>query len=119
MVRTDALLHCAIEGAAQTPPSAPSPGQSWRVLGGGQAEFAGHDDTIALWTEGGWRFIEPRPGTRAFNRSSGAFELFDGSWVIPTSPVAPQGGATIDAEARSMLVNLLETLAAAGVFATN
>lgn len=116
LLRTDLLLHCAVEARLTSPPAAPLPGQSWLVGPGAAGAFAGHEDKIAAWTQGGWRFLAPQPGLQVFDRSLGAFRLFvSGTWREPGSVAPPTGGTTIDVEARATLTKVLEKLVAAGL----
>lgn len=52
---------------------------------------------------------------RVLNRASGHDNRYLGGWQVPVRPGAPTGGATIDAEARSAIVNLMNALAVAGI----
>ncbi|MET0251386.1 MAG: DUF2793 domain-containing protein [Novosphingobium sp.] len=119
MLKSDLLLHCVIEGEVDAPPINPVPGQAWLVGSAPQGDFAGHDGEIAGRTEAGWRFVEPRDGLHVFDRASGSFRLYAGSWRRPAAPVMPTGGAVIDAEARGALASLLQKLIQAGVLATS
>ncbi|HUQ14377.1 MAG TPA: DUF2793 domain-containing protein [Novosphingobium sp.] len=119
LLRADLVLHGAIEGETQTPPSAPAIGQAWLVGPAPTGVFAGRPGVIAGWTGDGWRFVEPRDGLRVFDRGAQAFRLYSGGWRFAATPAAPSGGATVDAEARATIVSILERLADAGVFAAS
>ncbi len=113
--RTDALLHCAIEGETATPPTSPANGQAWLVAAGPTGAWAGQAGKIACRQAGNWLFLTPRDGMRLMDRSTGQDRRFSGSWQIPVRPAAPTGGATVDAEARSAIVNLINALVVAGI----
>jgi len=51
-----------------------------------------------------------------FITSTPAFRLFNGQWTIVSAPAAPQGGGTIDVEARAALAILFTRLSQAGIF---
>ena len=51
-----------------------------------------------------------------FDRVAAAFRLFNGQWTIVSAPAAPQGGGTIDVEARAALAILFTRLSQAGIF---
>jgi hypothetical protein len=53
---------------------------------------------------------------RVWDRAAHACLHFDDGWQRPLAPALPVGGATIDAEARATIGNLIETLTAAGIF---
>lgn len=119
LLRSDLLLHCVVEGEAQTPPSAPTPGQAWLVAAAPQSLFAGQAGAVAGWTGAGWRFIAPREGMQVFDRSARCFRLFFGVWRRIVSPAGPTGGSVVDTEARASVARLLEALVSAGIFAAS
>lgn len=132
----DGLLHLCIETATLTaPPAAPSLGQSWIVAAGAAGAWAGHESALATWTDGGWRFVAPRPGMSAWNLGTGRWAtyaaghwtdgvisgtavLVDGDQVVgarqPTIP-SPSGGTIIDAEARACIDAVIATLMSHGL----
>ncbi len=113
--RTDALLHCAIEGEAAVPPVTPLDGTSWLVGAGATGDWAGQIGKIAARQSGNWLFFAPRDGIRLLNRSSGQEIRYHGSWKIAARPTAPTGGTTIDTEARATITALIASLTIAGV----
>ena len=113
--RTDALLHCAIEGEAAAPPALPADGTSWLVGAGASGDWAGQIGKIAARQSGNWLFIAPRDGMRLLNRATGQEIRYHGSWKIASRPPLPTGGTTIDAEARAAISALITSLTIAGV----
>lgn len=113
----DALLHCAIEGTATTPPTAPVEGENWLVDISATGAWTGQDGKIACRQSGNWLFVPPVDGMRLLDRATGQERRFFGTWLAPATPAAPAGGTTVDAEARACLEALIETLREAGVFA--
>lgn len=135
----EALVAGAVEEPARNaPPPAPVPGSCYLVGNaptGAWSQYAGH---LAASTSGGWRFVPPAPGMTALVKSSGltvsyvgsAWEtgsiraqrvLIDGLQVLGarTAAVAdPVGGALVDAEARSALIQILSALRLHGLIAT-
>jgi hypothetical protein len=136
LARVDALLHCAVEGPplAQAP-AQPQEGQCWIVAPGAGGAWSGNEHRLAAWTGGGWRFIPPQAGTRAWNKAAGYWVHWNGeSWSNGELPVAgihvngqqvvaerqpgilnPSGGTTIDAEARAALAQVIATLMSHGL----
>lgn len=112
----DALLHLSIADIAATPPSDPAPGQCWIVDDDPQGEWAGRTNQIAVWASGNWKFVTPQTGMSAFHETLGKSLHFDNSWQSTQVPASPQGGATIDAEARAAIDSLVETLRNLGIF---
>lgn len=113
----DLLLHGAIEGELAVPPTTPTAGQLWLVGASPQGAWAGHTGRLAGWTDGGWRFVAPRPGMHILDRSAAAFRLYDGQWRTFQKPALPQGGTVIDVQARATIASLVAVLATAGIFA--
>ena len=137
LVRIDALLGAAVEGAAADPPAAPAEGQAWIVAEGAGGAWTGRDDALAAWTAGGWRFVAPVEGMRVWNKSAAhelrwtgsawtAGELFASKIVIAGQQVvgarlaavpSPSGGTIIDAEARQAIDAIIATLMSHGLTA--
>lgn len=114
----DALLHAACEGETADPPATPAEGEAWLVGAGATDAWAGEDGKLAAWQAGNWLFAAPNDGMRLFDRATGQMLLYRGGWQRPAPPAAPSGGATIDAEARTAIADLVNALTAAGVFAS-
>jgi Protein of unknown function (DUF2793) len=114
-VLTDALLHCAIEGAAAAPPTSPIDGTNWLVAASPSGDWAGQAGKLACRQSGVWLFIAPRDGLRVLDRSNGQEKHYFRTWLAPAAPAAPIGGTTIDAEARAAIASLLTVLRQAGV----
>ena len=114
---TDALLHCAVEGIANSPPATPVDGTSWIVGTSPTGAWSGQSGNVACRQAGQWLFVTPVPGMRVFNRASSQdFRRVGTSWTAPVAPAAPIGGTTIDVEARAVIANLLQCLRDAGMF---
>ncbi|NIX76906.1 DUF2793 domain-containing protein [Microvirga terricola] len=78
----DALLHLAVKEKNRTSaPARPEEGDRYLVGAGGAGVFAGHENEIALFDLGVWRFFTPRPGWRAYVEAEDRILAFDGvSW---------------------------------------
>lgn len=113
----DALLHCAVEDVAETPPASPEDGACWLIGPAPTGDWTDHAGKIACRQLGSWLFVEPRDGLAVLNRASGQILRFHGDWVAPIAPMAPSGGTTIDSEVRAALADLYAALIAAGIFA--
>ena len=112
----DLLLHGAIEGERKAPPLSPSTGSLWLIAPSAQGEWLNHDGELAGWSEGGWRFVKPRPGMRLYDREHAAFRTFTQGWELFSAPSSPAGGAVIDSEARQAIAHLFSILAKQGIF---
>lgn len=113
----DALLHATVKGVTSAPPAVPAPGDCWLVGADPSGAWAGKTNCLASFTGSTWVFAAPRGGMRAFDLALDQYRTFAGSWNAPVTPAAPQGGATIDAEARNALNQLIAALRSAGILA--
>lgn len=116
LLAADFLLHMAIEKVTATVPPTPSAGQCWLIDSSATGVFAGRTDQIAAWSEGGWRFVVPRAGMRAFDVSESAHRLYSGgSWHLVAAPASPAGGSVIDTQARTAISQIITALVTAGI----
>ena len=134
----DAAVQARVESMAlAAPPATPLPGQCWIVATGASGDRVGHAGDIALWSDGGWRFLAPFNGMAAFVMSDEVWAYRrDGAWAKGEFPVsklmvggqqvvgargaaiaAPSGGATIDTQARSAIGAILAALVTHGLIA--
>lgn len=111
----DALAHCAIEGSASAPPTSPVNGTNWLVKSGATGDWTGQDGKIACYQSGNWLFATPFDGLRIFDRSSHLFTHYSSGWQGASAISAPNGGTTIDTQARSTLANLISALQTTGI----
>ena len=136
LARIDLALHPAVEGPpAAEPPAAPAPGECRIVAPAAVGDWSGRDNMVAMWTESGWRFLAPQPGTSAWNKAGSVPLIWDGSeWssgdlactgltvggvrvVGERQPgvASPSGGTIIDAEARAAINALTAALMSHGL----
>lgn len=127
----------AISAGAVAPPADPEPGQCWILAAAPEGDWAGHAHAIAGWTDGGWRFVPPREGMRAWVVEARAFAQFlEGEWGIGrlhgrlfvdgeqlvgprgAAIADPSGGEAIDVEARAAIAAVLAALRAHGLIGT-
>jgi hypothetical protein len=136
LVRIDLALNPAVEGPPLgSPPEEPEPGRCWIVAASATGAWSGRDSLLAMWTDGGWRFVAPTPGTSAWNKAGGVPLIWDGGqWregqlvcsglevgglrvVGGRQPgvASPSGGTIIDAEARAAINALTAALMSHGL----
>lgn len=60
--RIDALMHCAIEGLANTAPATPANGTVWLINTAPTGEWAGQAGKLACRQDGMWVFVSPKDG---------------------------------------------------------
>ena len=83
----DAVVQLAVlDRDLIAPPAAPADGDRYLVGAGATGEWAGRDDHIAAWQDGGWTFFEPRPGWLCFVADENVLLLrTDSYWQSVTS----------------------------------
>ncbi len=78
--RLDGLVMLSIQSQAiTTPPVVLSEGQAWVVPIGAVNEWSGQDGRLAIARNGGWDFVMPKRGWRAFIQDEGVQALHDGA----------------------------------------
>lgn len=136
LARVDRLLHAAVEEPPiPTPPPERVPGQCWIVAPGATGEWTGRLYSLAIATEGGWRFAAPVPGMLVWNKAAGHWLYWTGAgWSTGEIPAAkltvgglqvvgprqpavpsPSGGTIIDVEARAAVAALIVALKTHGL----
>jgi len=115
--RIDALLHPAVEGVADSPPTAAAEGECWLVGDAPTGAWTGQSGALAAYEAGGWLFAAPRDGMAVVDRLSGQRLAWRDGWQRAETPAAPAGGSTVDTEARAAIAGLVEALIAAGILA--
>ncbi|MFM6933415.1 MAG: DUF2793 domain-containing protein [Novosphingobium sp.] len=116
LVRIDALLHARIEAIASAPLSAPADGQCWIVGENPVGEWVGKFGQIACRAAGNWIFLVPRDGMSVTIGAGGqVLRYLSGTWTIPAPVPTPQGGTTIDSQARAAVTALIARLVTAGI----
>jgi len=138
LVLADALVQLVVQAVAPAaiPPS-PEPGQCWIVGVGAGDAWAGHDNAIACWTGGGWRFVASSAGMCAWSladslparretnvwtlgRLEAATLRIGGDQVVGARQPAiaeATGGPVADAEVRIAVAAVLGVLRAHGLIA--
>ena len=118
LARIDALLHPVVADRLAIPPS-PSLAQAgtcWLIDVGGTGEWENRANQIAVWVGGSWRFLTPVDGMRVRNVATGSDLVWTGTqWKVPPVMAAPQSGAVIDTEARTVIEALLVHFRAIGL----
>lgn len=134
----DLLVGGAVEGSPMAePPSAPTIGSAYIVGAGATGSWAGKSQCVAAFTSGGWRFVEPSEGLTLYVRSQDVSATFrGGNWDLGEvrgsavviggqqvvgsragSIASPAGGSVVDAEARAIVGQILETMRGHGLIA--
>lgn len=133
------LVPSAEETDVDVPPTSPAAGQCWVVGTVPSGAWTGRARALAIWTDGGWRFVDPIEGMRVWIKQNALWATYiEGAWTLgveraasivigehpvvgarqPAVPV-PAAGATIDGEARMAISAIIARLEAHGLVATN
>ncbi|MFP7675559.1 DUF2793 domain-containing protein [Marivita sp. S0852] len=77
----DALVQLSVDSRALTdPPADPANGTRYIVASGATGDWAGQDFAIALNADGGWLFLSPNPGWRAWVVDEGTEVIWQGGF---------------------------------------
>lgn len=92
LARLDGMVMLSIQSqAVTTPPAVRADGQAWAVPIGAVNEWAGQDGTLAVARNGGWDFVVPKRGWRAFVLDEGMPSIHDGNnWRAGMATLSPQ-----------------------------
>lgn len=86
--RLDLLVQLVVEATgAETPPASPAEGAAWGLGPAPTGAWAGQGGQLALFAGGGWSFVPPAEGWRAYDRTSGQIMVFSGTaWQPHEAP---------------------------------
>lgn len=93
LARLDAVTQLCIDSSVlSAPPASVVEGNAYLVPDGAIGEWAGASRKVAVWSNGGWLFLQPRPGWRAWDQGRGSFQIFDGEgWSQDAVAVSAHG----------------------------
>lgn len=111
----DAMLQPAVEGETNDPPANPENGECWLIGDAPTGDWSARPGQIACHQGGNWLFVLPVEGMTVFDKSLAQTVRHDGGWVRPSLIQAPQGGGTIDAEARAAISEIVMALQTSGI----
>lgn len=111
----DILLHPAIEGRADAPPSNPAAGEGWLVGNSPSGDWSGQAGNLAAFQAGTWLFVEPRDGMSLLDLSAHQVIRYADGWKVPNAVSGVTGGTVVDNEARSAITQIISALKTAGV----
>lgn len=80
--------------------------------------WSGRGDSIAGWDGYQWTFVTPAAEMRVFDKGVGCARFYRDGWSTAPDPGLPQGGATVDAEARDAISGIVEVLKHAGLISS-
>jgi hypothetical protein len=120
-----------------SPPASPALGACYIIAAGATGAWAGKQDNLACFTAGGWRFIPPIDGLKAYVHSTSVWAVYrasawelgvirgsalniGGQQVVGSRAAAiasPAGGTTVDIEGRAAISAVLAALRLHGLIA--
>jgi hypothetical protein len=96
LARLDGIAQLVLQSATvAAPPAGAVEGTAWAVPAGASGDWAGRDGRVALRLNGGWEFVTPRTGWRAFVDDTGAMATHDGADWVPAAALGLHGAATL------------------------
>lgn len=107
------FLVCPAVIASHEDPSTlqPSEGDGWLVGSNPLGDWISRADQVAIWSAGGWRFVEPFENLELFLINSHQKAVFqENVWVFHGTIAKPEGGAVVDLEARAVIDSILDLL---------
>lgn len=93
LMRLDGLVQLVlVSDSVGTPPANPVDGTAFGIPTGAVNAWGGQDGKVALAQNGGWAFVTPRPGWRAFVEDRGMPAVFDGTqWQVGALTLSSHG----------------------------
>lgn len=97
LTRLDGLTQMTLQSiTVSTPPTIAADGEVFGVPNGSVNAWDGHAGQIAIFSNGGWVFVAPRVGWRAFIADTGKSAIHNGvSWIASALAVSPNGAASV------------------------
>jgi hypothetical protein len=106
----DGVIQIGVLDTALTaPPSSPAEGARYIVAASATGDWADHDDAIATFEDGAWRFLMPKLGWCVWSAADEAIFVFDGTvWRdLHDVPMTLAGTSSIGVNATASAPNLL------------
>lgn len=95
LARMDAVAQMRLIDTDVTSPPVAIDGATYGISNSATGDWAGHDGDIAIFSNGGWLFLTPKLGWRAWNEASATSLLHDGTtWHVDALAVSGGGAAT-------------------------
>jgi hypothetical protein len=102
----DAVVQIAVRDADRiAPPASPGEGDRHIVALGATGAWAGHAKAIALYEDGGWRFLAPAAGWCAWSVADGALLVYDGAAWDEVAGGGGGGDGLSDTDRRNALLD--------------
>lgn len=117
LMRLDALVHLVVASRTQTvPPASPAETAAYIVPAGGSGVFAGRQDHLAIFEDGGWSFLAPRAGWQAWVSDEAEHHVWTGTQWRRSQPESSLGAALWGVNATADATSRLAVSADASLF---
>lgn len=117
LTRLDALIQLAVISRSQAaPPAAPTELDAYLVPSGGTGAFAGQENRLALFEDGGWSFLAPRKGWQCWIEDEAELQVWTGSLWRRASPLSSEGASLWGVNASADATTRFAVSAAASLF---
>lgn len=85
----DVIVQLTLEAIESTlPPANAAEGQAWAIGAGATGAWASYAGDIAAWRNGGWLFVTPKTGWRAYDKTTQKIYVYSAlAWVAPPSEI--------------------------------
>lgn len=112
----DTLMFLAVESAgSNAPPASPAEGVRHIVGPAPTGAWSGNAQAVAVWQDGGWTFLSPAGGWKAWSIAASQFQVFDGAaWQALATGTG--GGDTLGIHTTADTTNRLAVASAASLF---
>jgi hypothetical protein len=97
LARLDATAQLrVISSVVGAPPAGAAEGAGYLVPAAASGDWSGKSGQIAVRSNGGWSYLAPKAGWRAWDESRGGHLMFDGSgWVADAVTVSAHGAGLL------------------------
>lgn len=97
LMRLDGMVNLVVQSVSvPVPPAVALDGACWGVPADAQGAWAGQGGRIAVGTNGGWVFVPPQRGFRAFVADRGLEAVHDGTaWVVGALSLGARGSGLL------------------------
>jgi hypothetical protein len=95
LARLDAAAQLRVTSSSvDVPPVTGVDGESYLVPAGASGAWSAVAGRIAVWSNGGWTYLQPRAGWRLWDAEKSAYQTFDGtSWTPDALAISSNGAA--------------------------
>jgi len=101
LTRLDGMVDLVLQSTTRTTPPNPAPdGLCWAVPAAAINAWAGQGGKVAIGTNGGWTFVQPRFGQRALIADRGTVAIHDGTnWAVGALSLGQHGSGMLVGQA--------------------